>query len=159
MNDEKFQQLVLEQFQLLNNRFDSMDKRLGAVEENVASMNQRLGAVEDNVASMNQRLGAVEDNVASMSERVDRIEQNLAFLVKSQVRTEKKLDDLASMVARRFLEGDAHFEDLLEQLRERLETRFDSLDSKQAEMNFVLKDLSYRYIKHESEIQALKLAR
>ena len=77
MTDTEKMDVILEKVVFIGNKVDSMDVRLGRVEEKVDSMDIRLGKVEEKVDSMDARLGKVEERVGSMDGRLTRVEKGV----------------------------------------------------------------------------------
>ncbi len=77
MTDTEKMDVILEKVVFIGNKVDSMDVRLGRVEEKVDSMDIRLGKVEEKVDSMDIRLGKVEERVDSMDGRLTRVEKGI----------------------------------------------------------------------------------
>ena len=70
MTDTEKMDVILEKVVFIGNKVDSMDVRLGKVEE-------RVGEVEKKVNSMDVRLGKVEERVDSMDGRLTRVEKGI----------------------------------------------------------------------------------
>ena len=84
MTDTEKMDVILEKVVFIGNKVDSMDVRLGRVEEKVDSMDIRLGKVEERVGevekkvnSMDVRLGKVEEKVDSMDARLGKVEERV----------------------------------------------------------------------------------
>ncbi|MDH7578275.1 MAG: hypothetical protein QHH75_10770 [Bacillota bacterium] len=84
MENEKFQELVLKQLQVLTegqsrleSRLDNVDSRLGQVEVRLDNVDSRLGQVESHLENVDSRLGQVESHLENVDSRLGRVEVRL----------------------------------------------------------------------------------
>jgi len=87
MTDTEKMDVILEKVVFIGNKVDSMDVRLGRVEEKVDSMDIRLGKVEKKVDSMDVRLGKVEERVGEVEKKVNSMDVRLG-------KVEEKVDSM-----------------------------------------------------------------
>lgn len=95
MENEKFQELVLKQFELMNNRLDNLQKDVAGVQQDITGVKQDVTDVKQEVSSLKQdvagikqsqtrmeldfgrKLGLLLDGFQSHTERLDRIENKI----------------------------------------------------------------------------------
>lgn len=94
MTDTEKMDVILEKVVFIGNKVDSMDVRLGRVEEKVDSMDIRLGKVEKKVDSMDIRLGKVEERVGEVEKKVDSMDVRLGKVEERVGEVEKKIDSM-----------------------------------------------------------------
>jgi chromosome segregation ATPase len=91
MDNDKFQDLMLEHFGKVLNKLESMETHLGNVES-------RLGGVESRLDNLESRLGNVESRLDNLESRLTNVESELSEVKQSLItlenRVEKKLDAL-----------------------------------------------------------------
>lgn len=105
MTDTEKMDVILEKVVFIGNKVDSMDVRLGRVEEKVDSMDIRLGKVEERVGevekkvnSMDVRLGKVEEKVDSMDARLGKVEERVDSMDGRLTRVEKGVIDVKNEI-------------------------------------------------------------
>ena len=98
MTDTEKMDVILEKVVFIGNKVDSMDVRLGRVEEKVDSMDIRLGKVEKKVDSMDVRLGKVEEKVDSMDARLGKVEERVDSMDGRLTRVEKGVIDVKNEI-------------------------------------------------------------
>jgi len=82
LDNEKFQNLVINQLKELNNgqenlriRIDSMDKRLDSMDERFDSIDKRLDSMDERFDSIDKRLDSMDERFDFMDKRQEEIYQ------------------------------------------------------------------------------------
>ncbi|WP_347489044.1 hypothetical protein ABDB91_17855 [Desulfoscipio sp. XC116] len=87
MDNDKFQELVLQQFQVMNKQFQAIDQRfetitdeLQALKEGQVRMETRIGNLEEGQVRMETRIGNLEKGQTRTETRMDRFEKSQDIL-------------------------------------------------------------------------------
>ncbi|NLN88002.1 MAG: hypothetical protein GX133_10475 [Syntrophomonadaceae bacterium] len=82
---------------------ETMNNRIGSIEDNVETMNSRMGNMEDNMGTMNNRMGNIEDTVVVLEKgqdilarQVSKLTEDVQEIRQSQVRMENELTEKVS---------------------------------------------------------------
>ena len=59
MNQEKFEELLLNQLSEISGRMSSMDERMSSVENRISSLDERMSSVENRISSLEQGMAWV----------------------------------------------------------------------------------------------------
>ncbi len=118
MDNEKFQELVLQQLQSLNEgqkslniRIDNMENRMGNMEESMGSMNSRMDNLEKSQNTLAAELMAVKADVKEVKTTVTKLE-----------------DDITPKIGALF-DGYRLRGDQIENLRQHMDERFNSIEA------------------------------
>ena len=84
MDNNKFQELVLEQFGQLNRKLDIVDSRLEKVDSRLDKVSSRLDRVDSRLDKVDFRLDKVDSRLDKINSRLDKVNA-------SQVRVENEL--------------------------------------------------------------------
>ncbi|OLN28495.1 hypothetical protein [Desulfosporosinus metallidurans] len=68
MDNEKFQDLMLEHFGKVLNKLDGVESRIGSVESRIGGVESRIGSVESCLGSIESRLGNVESELLEVKQ-------------------------------------------------------------------------------------------
>jgi chromosome segregation ATPase len=105
MENDKFQELVLQQFQAMNKQFQTitgelkiLNQRVGNLEEGQARMESRIGNLEEGQARMESRIDNLEEGQARMESRIDNLEEGQARMESRMDKLEKSQDILVTEV-------------------------------------------------------------
>ena len=92
MDNEKFQELVLQQFSKVLEKLDSTDSRLKAVERGQLRLETRLeNEVIDKIRALFDDRSMGQDYFASIKDSLTRIEDRVEFLGRRNIDTDSKL--------------------------------------------------------------------
>jgi len=92
MDNEKFQELVLQQFSKVLEKLDSTDSRLKAVERGQLRLETRLeNEVIDKIRALFDDRSMGQDYFASIKDSLARIEDRVEFLGRRNIDTDSKL--------------------------------------------------------------------
>ncbi|MGB9859717.1 MAG: hypothetical protein ACPLQP_07295 [Moorellaceae bacterium] len=108
MDNEKFQELVLRQLQILTEGLrgletrldgfktglDNMESRLGSVETHLGNMETRLDGVEARLTGVETRLGGMETRLDNMEDRLDNMGARLGNVEQSQQAMQRDIKEL-----------------------------------------------------------------
>ncbi|WP_434509728.1 hypothetical protein [Desulfitobacterium sp. AusDCA] len=120
MDNEKFQDLMLEHFGKVLNKLDSMDSRLGSVES---------------------RLGNVESHLGSVESRLNNVESELSEVKQSQVRMETEIDKKLDVLYYDWRESQKQFNNEVRTELKNLSTKVEALQMESTKHDQEIKDL------------------
>ena len=81
MNQEKFEELLLNQLSEISGRMSAMDERILSIDERISSMDEKISSVEDRLSSLEQSMAWVRGNLEGRSEFWTDIKSWIAILV------------------------------------------------------------------------------
>ncbi len=106
MNTEQMLEVILQKINTMDarmgnveNKIDSMDARIGNVENKIDSMDARIGNVENKIDSMDVRMKNVENKLESMDARVKRLEPLSQQVKEIQLTLENEISKKISIIA------------------------------------------------------------
>jgi len=56
MDNEKFQELIIEQFGIMNKRFESIDQKFGQIDQKFGQIDQRFSKIDDTLIRMENKM-------------------------------------------------------------------------------------------------------
>ena len=81
MNQEKFEEVLLNQLSEISNRISSMDERISSMDERMSAMDERMSAMENRLSSLEQSMAWVRGKLEGRSEFWTDIKSWIALLV------------------------------------------------------------------------------
>ena len=64
MNQEKFEELLLNQLSEISGRMSSMDERMSSMDERMSSIEERMSFMDERMSSVENRLSSLEQGMA-----------------------------------------------------------------------------------------------
>ena len=77
MNQEKFEELLLNQLSEISGRMSAMDERISSMDERISSMDERISSMDERISSMDERISSVEDRLSSLEQSMAWVRGNL----------------------------------------------------------------------------------
>jgi chromosome segregation ATPase len=149
MDNEKFQDLMLEHFGKVLNKLDGLESRLGNVESRLGNVESRLGNVESRLGNVESRLGNVEsrlDNVDSRLDNVDsrmgNLESELSGVKQSQAHMENDFGKKLDILYYDWREAQKRFNEEIKIEVKNLSTKVEALQMESTKHDQEIKDLT-----------------
>ena len=138
MDNEQFQDLMLEQFGKVLTKLDGMESRMVGIESQLSGMDSRMVGVESRLSGMESHMGGVESRLGGVESRLGKVE---SAQIRMETEFSKKLDVLYY-----------DWRETQKQLNEEIRIQIKNLSTK-------VEALQMESTKHDQEIKNLYLVK
>jgi chromosome segregation ATPase len=145
MNNEEFQNLVLQQLKGFNDQFNKVNEKL-------IGMDDRLDKIDARLDKMDSRLDSLEKRQAKLEANQQALENNQLALENNQLKLEMKIENEVVEKLRGISDGFELRGDQIERSRNDIEEKLDNISQ---DINYLVR----KSAQNESEIMRMKKAK
>jgi len=152
VENEKFQELVLQQLQALAEGQKQLSERLGLVEEGQARLENRIEALDNRMEVLENRMESLENRMEALENRMDSLENRMDSLENRQAKLELRLENEVIPKISTLFDGHQLRGDQIKNLKQYFDEKLDTIA---LDLNFLIG----RVVRHDSAIRELRRAR
>ncbi len=131
MENEKFQQIVLEHLNELTSGQKKMDSRMGNLEQDVSGLKQ-------DVSKMDSRLGNLEQDVSGLKKDVSVMKDDVSDLKQRQLKLETRIETELIDKTRILFDGWQLHEEKIDRVEGKLDQVIDKLDDLSTDTRYLV---------------------